>query len=56
MPDKDAAVASWTKHLQRHDSVIVDHCQGMYRSHVTCPDCEFECTSAHNFPTFVLVF
>ena len=42
MPDKDAAVASWTKHLQRHDSVIVDHCQGMYRSHVTCPDCGHE--------------
>lgn len=39
MPDKVAAIESWKKHLLRHDSIIVDHCQGMHRSHVTCPIC-----------------
>jgi len=39
MADKKAAIESWKKHLLRHDSVIVDHCQGMHRSHVTCPIC-----------------
>lgn len=39
MEDQQAAIESWRKHLLRHDSIIVDHCQGMHRSHVTCPSC-----------------
>lgn len=39
MPDEKAAIESWRKHLLRHDSVVVDHCQGMHRSHLTCPRC-----------------
>jgi ubiquitin carboxyl-terminal hydrolase 8 len=39
MPDDQAAIESWRKHLLRHDSIIVDHCQGMHRSHLTCPRC-----------------
>jgi ubiquitin carboxyl-terminal hydrolase 8 len=39
MEDEKAAVETWRKHLLRHDSVIVDHFQGMHRSHLTCPGC-----------------
>lgn len=39
MDDQEAAIESWRKHLLRHDSIIVDHCQGMHRSHLTCPRC-----------------
>lgn len=39
MKDQKAAIESWRKHLLRHDSIIVDHCQGMHRSHLTCPQC-----------------
>jgi ubiquitin carboxyl-terminal hydrolase 8 len=39
MEDQKAAIESWRKHLLRHDSIIVDHCQGMHRSHLTCPRC-----------------
>lgn len=39
MDDERAGIESWRKHLLRHDSVIVDHCQGMHRSHLTCPQC-----------------
>lgn len=39
MEDQRAAIESWRKHLLRHDSIIVDHCQGMHRSHLTCPQC-----------------
>ena len=39
MKDEKAAIESWRKHLLRHDSVVVDHCQGMHRSHLTCPQC-----------------
>lgn len=39
MEDQQAAVESWRKHLLRHDSIFVDHCQGMHRSHLTCPQC-----------------
>ncbi|CAM9309721.1 unnamed protein product [Chrysoparadoxa australica] len=40
----DAVVAeeSWQRYLMRNDSVIVDNCQGLLRSHVTCPACGFE--------------
>ena len=39
MDDYKAATESWQNHLLRHDSVIVDNCQGMHRSHITCPIC-----------------
>jgi ubiquitin carboxyl-terminal hydrolase 8 len=39
LKDEIAAIESWRKHLLRHDSIIVDHCQGMHRSHLTCPQC-----------------
>jgi ubiquitin carboxyl-terminal hydrolase 8 len=39
MADDKAAIESWRKHLLRHDSIVVDHCQGMHRSHLTCPRC-----------------
>lgn len=39
VPDHKIAMESWRRHLLRHDSIIVDHCQGMHRSHVTCPIC-----------------
>ena len=39
MDDQKAAMESWRKHLLRHDSIFVDHCQGMHRSHLTCPQC-----------------
>lgn len=37
--DGKVAMESWRKHLLRHNSIIVDRCQGMHRSHVTCPHC-----------------
>ena len=42
MDDHTAALESWQKHLLRHDSVIVDSCQGMHRSHLTCLTCRKE--------------
>ena len=39
MKDEHAAIETWRKHLLRHDSIIVDRCQGMHRSHLTCPSC-----------------
>ena len=39
MEDEKAAIETWRKHLLRHDSVIVDHFQGLHRSHLTCPGC-----------------
>merc|ERR1712151_237232 len=39
MDDNFVAIQSWRKHLLRHDSIIVDDCQGMHRSHLTCPVC-----------------
>lgn len=39
MEDGKAAMESWRKHLLRHDSIFVDHTQGMHRSHLTCPSC-----------------
>ena len=39
MKDSRAAMESWKKHLQRHDSIFVDYMQGMHRSHLTCPSC-----------------
>ena len=29
MKDDEIAIETWRKHLLRHDSVVVDHCQGI---------------------------
>ena len=39
MKDAEAALESWRRQLLRHDSIFVDHTQGMHRSHLTCPSC-----------------
>ncbi|XP_047977440.1 ubiquitin carboxyl-terminal hydrolase 8-like isoform X1 [Salvia hispanica] len=38
-PDEQVADEYWTNHLARNDSVIVDVCQGQYRSTLECPLC-----------------
>lgn len=38
-PDEEVADEYWTNHLARNDSIIVDVCQGQYRSTLVCPVC-----------------
>ncbi|KAI3704209.1 hypothetical protein L1987_74424 [Smallanthus sonchifolius] len=38
-PDEDIADEYWQNHLARNDSIIVDVCQGQYRSTLVCPVC-----------------
>ncbi|XVF53187.1 hypothetical protein PTKIN_Ptkin05aG0080200 [Pterospermum kingtungense] len=38
-PDEEVAAESWKNHKARNDSVIVDICQGQYKSTLVCPDC-----------------
>ncbi|RDX81236.1 Ubiquitin carboxyl-terminal hydrolase 8, partial [Mucuna pruriens] len=38
-PDEDVADEYWHNHLARNDSVIVDVCQGQYKSTLVCPVC-----------------
>ncbi|CAN0840798.1 Ubiquitin carboxyl-terminal hydrolase 10 [Linum grandiflorum] len=38
-PDDEVAAESWQYHKARNDSVIVDVCQGQYKSTLVCPDC-----------------
>ncbi|PKU72046.1 Ubiquitin carboxyl-terminal hydrolase 8 [Dendrobium catenatum] len=38
-PDEEVANEYWQNHLARNDSVIVDVCQGQYRSTLVCPVC-----------------
>lgn len=54
MKDEDAASETWRKHLLRHDSIIVDRCQGMHRSHLTCPSCGRESIKFDVFSTVSL--
>jgi ubiquitin carboxyl-terminal hydrolase 8 len=54
MEDEKAAIETWRKHLLRHDSIIVDHCQGMHRSHLTCPGCGRESIKFDVFSTISL--
>lgn len=37
---RDLGEKSWKGHKLRNDSVIVDLCQGLYKSTVVCPVCE----------------
>ncbi|XP_057975187.1 ubiquitin carboxyl-terminal hydrolase 8-like [Malania oleifera] len=39
-PDEEIADEYWQNHLARNDSVIVDVCQGQYRSTLVCPVCK----------------
>uniref|UniRef100_A0A7S2W2S4 Ubiquitinyl hydrolase 1 n=1 Tax=Rhizochromulina marina TaxID=1034831 RepID=A0A7S2W2S4_9STRA len=41
-PDEEVANEAWRRHLLRNDSVIVDHCEGLLRSHLVCPKCKHE--------------
>ena len=54
MKDTNAAIESWKKHLMRHDSIIVDHCQGLHRSHLTCPHCGYESVTFDVYATLSL--
>jgi ubiquitin carboxyl-terminal hydrolase 8 len=54
MEDGKVAVETWRKHLLRHDSVIVDRCQGMHRSHLVCPTCGRESVKFDVFSTLSL--
>ncbi|XP_047960151.1 ubiquitin carboxyl-terminal hydrolase 8-like isoform X3 [Salvia hispanica] len=38
--DEEVADEYWENHLSRNDSVIVDLCQGQYRSSLVCPVCK----------------
>ncbi|KAL1213003.1 putative ubiquitin carboxyl-terminal hydrolase 11 [Cardamine amara subsp. amara] len=38
-PDEEVAEELWKYHKARNDSVIVDVCQGQYKSTLVCPDC-----------------
>ncbi|OMO68655.1 Peptidase C19, ubiquitin carboxyl-terminal hydrolase 2 [Corchorus olitorius] len=39
-PDEEVAEEYWRNHLARNDSIIVDVCQGQYRSTLVCPACQ----------------
>ncbi|XP_021300601.1 ubiquitin carboxyl-terminal hydrolase 9-like isoform X2 [Herrania umbratica] len=38
-PDEEVAAECWRNHKARNDSVIVDVCQGQYKSTLVCPVC-----------------
>lgn len=38
-PDEEVANDYWQNHLARNDSIIVDICQGQYKSTLVCPVC-----------------
>ncbi|GLT96373.1 hypothetical protein SLE2022_139980 [Rubroshorea leprosula] len=38
--DEEVAEEYWRNHLARNNSIIVDVCQGQYRSMLVCPDCK----------------
>ncbi|GAV75105.1 UCH domain-containing protein/DUSP domain-containing protein [Cephalotus follicularis] len=38
-PDEVVAQECWNNHKARNDSLIVDVCQGQYKSTLVCPDC-----------------
>ncbi|KQJ85733.1 ubiquitin carboxyl-terminal hydrolase 8 [Brachypodium distachyon] len=39
-PDEEVADEYWGNHLARNDSIIVDTCQGQYKSTLVCPLCK----------------
>ncbi|XP_057422857.1 ubiquitin carboxyl-terminal hydrolase 9-like [Lotus japonicus] len=38
-PDEEVAYECWKNHMARNDSLIVDVCQGQYKSTLVCPVC-----------------
>lgn len=38
-PDEEVADEYWASHIARNDSIIVDVCQGQYKSTLICPVC-----------------
>lgn len=38
-PDEEVADEYWENHIARNDSIIVDVCQGQYKSTLVCPVC-----------------
>ncbi|KAE8683668.1 Ubiquitin carboxyl-terminal hydrolase 8 [Hibiscus syriacus] len=38
-PDEEVADEYWQNHLARNDSIIVDVCQGQFKSTLVCPEC-----------------
>ncbi|XP_011041383.1 PREDICTED: ubiquitin carboxyl-terminal hydrolase 5 isoform X2 [Populus euphratica] len=38
-PDEEVADEYWASHIARNDSIIVDVCQGQYKSTLVCPEC-----------------
>lgn len=38
-PDEEVADEYWQNHIARNDSIIVDVCQGQYKSTLVCPVC-----------------
>ncbi|CAN6480466.1 unnamed protein product [Victoria cruziana] len=38
-PDEEVAAEYWANHKARNDSIIVDFCQGQYKSTLVCPVC-----------------
>ncbi|KAI3678623.1 hypothetical protein L6452_37922 [Arctium lappa] len=39
-PDEEVADEYWANHVARNDSIIVDVCQGQYKSTLICPVCD----------------
>ncbi|XP_076894449.1 ubiquitin carboxyl-terminal hydrolase 5-like isoform X1 [Bidens hawaiensis] len=39
-PDEQVADEFWANHIARNDSIIVDVCQGQYKSTLICPVCD----------------
>ncbi|CAN8252528.1 unnamed protein product [Cochlearia groenlandica] len=39
-PDEEVADEYWQNHMARNDSIIVDVCQGQYKSTLVCPICK----------------
>ncbi|XP_076891295.1 ubiquitin carboxyl-terminal hydrolase 5-like isoform X2 [Bidens hawaiensis] len=39
-PDEEVADEYWANHIARNNSIIVDVCQGQYKSTLVCPVCE----------------
>lgn len=41
-PDDEVASEAWRRHLLRNDSIVVDTCQGLLQSHLTCSNCRHQ--------------
>lgn len=49
-PDDDLASEAWSNYRARNDSSIVDHFQGLYKSTLVCPNCNY---SSRKFDPFM---